>query len=78
MPAKLKLENENAINDIVDWFGNNANITEINNNLIATIKSNKLALYYCLQYSKNTEMLELIELRQELKEKLNKIIKKYN
>lgn len=77
--AKLKLENETAISNTVDWFGNNANISKVNNDIIATIKSNKLTLYYwCLQYSENTELLEPIELRQELKETLNKIVKKYN
>lgn len=76
--AKIKLENENAVNDIVDWFGNNANIAKINNDIVATIKSSRLTLYYwCLQYSEATELLEPQDLRQKLKETINKISKKY-
>lgn len=77
--AKIKLDNENAISDVIDWFGKNVNITQADSGLIATIKSSRKALYYwCLQYSTNTELLEPADLRQELKETLNNIVKKYN
>lgn len=77
--AKVKLEDDYAVNDIIDWFGKNVFISEINGSIIATVKSNKKALFYwCLQYSNNVELLEPIELRNQLKEMIEKIRNKYD
>lgn len=76
--AKIKLENDYAVNDVVDWFGKNVRITEGGDDFIAIIKASRLAIYYwCLQYSSHTELLQPLELREKLKEAIEKNYKKY-
>ena len=42
----FKIENDNAIQFVVDWFGNNARIYKRNGKQYATVVGNENALFY--------------------------------
>lgn len=77
--ATLKLENDGAINNAFEWFGNNGKIYVKDGQTFIDIKVNKDALFYwCLQYGKNTELISPQSLRQELADASKQICEKYN
>lgn len=54
----FKIENDNAIQFVVDWFGNNARIYKRNGNQYATVVGNENALFYWyMQYSESFTVL---------------------
>jgi len=76
--AKIKIENEYAVNYVVDWFGKEARIFQQGEDIVATIKVNEQAIiYWCLQYGENIELLEPYETRQKIKEVVDNMSKKY-
>lgn len=67
------------LDDIIDKFGKNIMIySSDDDHFIANIKSSKTGfIYFALQYLQYLEVLEPTELRKEIKDILNKGIKKY-
>ena len=76
--AKVKIDNENKVNDFVDWFGKDVFLTKENDSVVARLKVNEEALvYWSLQYGEHVEILEPAETRQKIKNTLESILKKY-
>ena len=77
--ATIKIDDENIINYVVDWFGKNAKLYKKENDIYADIKTNEQALiYWCLQYGEGVEVVEPISLREKMKSIVSKINEKYN
>ena len=70
--AKLKLENENVVDYIYDWFDKNyIHISKRNDEIMADIRVNESALvYWALQYGASVEVLE----PQSTREKISGIV----
>ena len=76
--AVLKLSTSKAINDIIDWFGDQVNIYEQKNDIFARLRANEQALiYWVIQYGKIVEVVSPISTREKVKETLNEILSKY-
>lgn len=76
--ACLKLQDQNAVNYVVDWFGRNARIYKKDNVFYTDVKANEQALiYWALQYGEVVEVLEPMSTRDKIKEIVNKLVKKY-
>ena len=76
--ACLRLEDEKAVNYVIDWFGKNAKIYSKNNILYADIKTNEQALiYWAMQYGEVVEIISPLSTREKMKEIINKMYKKY-
>lgn len=76
--ASFKLENESAIQYVVDWFGNNARLYKRNGNQYATITCNENALFYwCMQYSESITVLSPQSLIKRIKDEAERMVKKY-
>ena len=77
--AKLKLENENAVDYVFDWFDkNNTLITQKDGVFYADVRVNESALvYWALQYGESVEILEPISTRQKIAEIVSKMYNKY-
>ena len=78
--AKLKLENENAIDYVFDWFDkNNTLITKKDGVFYADVRVNESALvYWALQYGENVEILEPESTRQKIADIVSKMYNKYH
>ena len=77
--AKIRIDNEYTISYVQDWFGDNAKIYQGNDEkLYADIRSNEQALiYWCLQYGESIELLEPSSTRQQIKQIVNRMARKY-
>lgn len=76
--ARLKLKNPDVVRYVKDWFGNNAVIERVGNDLIARVKCCEPALYFwCLQYSSNITVLGPEELITQIKKNAEETMKKY-
>jgi len=76
--ATIKIEDEYAVNYVYEWFGKDARIYKKNNEIFANVKVNELAIiYWCLQYGENVELISPIETRNEIKEIVQEMNKKY-
>lgn len=76
--AKVKINLEDKVNDFVDWFGKDVDISKECGYIIASLKVNEDSLiYWALQYGEHFEILEPIQTREKIKEKLNNISQKY-
>ncbi len=76
--AKLKLESEKVIGDIIDWYGENINVYQKDGAIYAELKVNEVALiYWALQYGEVIEIVCPEETRQKYKNMLTKISLKY-
>ena len=77
--AKIQLENETAINYIVDWFGNNASIYKEKDKYFADIRSNEDSLFYwCLQYGRLIKVITPKSLVNKIVDENKKILEKYS
>ena len=77
--ATIKVS-QKIINDVIDWFGDNARIKEvIGDHLYVNITSNEQALiYWCLQYGENVTITAPTTLISKFKDTLTKIVNNYN
>ncbi len=77
--ATLKVSTK-VINDVIDWFGDNARIKEVEKDYIyVNITANEQALiYWCLQYGENVVITAPSILIDKFKGILDSIIKNYN
>ena len=76
--ASFKIEDDNAIQFVVDWFGNNARIYKRNGNQYATITGNENALFYWyMQYSESFTVLAPRSLVQRVREEAERILNKH-
>ncbi len=76
--AKLQFENEERINDFVDWFGREVYFEKNQDKLFASVKVNEDALcYWALQYGEHVEILEPKQTRDRIKNTIKQMLKKY-
>jgi len=76
--AKVKICNEEKVNDFVDWFGKEVDIHKENGELFASLKVNEDSLvYWALQYGGHVEIVEPVETREKIKTTLQNMLKKY-
>lgn len=76
--AKIKIDNEERINDVISWFGNSARIYREKGNLFVDLKVNEDALiYWALQYGESVEIVVPDESREKMKNVLRGVLRKY-
>lgn len=76
--ATLKLDNEDRINDVIDWFGDNVRVVKQQENVFVDLTVNEEALvYWALQYGQAVEIVKPLSTRQKVKDVLSQMIKKY-
>ena len=67
--AKLKLNNEDRINDVVDWFGSDISIETRKDELFVNLRVNEDALvYWAMQYGDIIEVVAPNSTREKIKE----------
>ena len=77
--AKLKVNVEERINDIVEWFGSDISIQRIKDELFVILRVNEDALvYWAMQYGESVEVITPKSSREKIKTILNKMLKQYN
>lgn len=76
--AKIKIENEDRINDVIGWYGEKIHLYKNNNEIFADFKINEDALiYWAMQYGQTVEVVEPKETRDKIKKLLNDMLKRY-
>ena len=76
--AKIKIDNEDHINDIISWFGDKIFLHKSDNGIFAEIYVNEEALiYWSMQYGQTVEVVEPKETRKKINALLHQMIKKY-
>lgn len=76
--ATIKLDGQKTINDVVDWFGNEITINEIQGEIYVTFDVNEQAfLYWVLQYGMKIEIINPAKTREKYVEMLDAIAEKY-
>lgn len=76
--AEIKIENEDRVNDFVDWFGKEVYFETKNGEIVANLKVNEDALvFWALQYGEHVEVLKPLSTREKLKTAISKMLKKY-
>ena len=66
------------INEVIDWFGKDISIKEINGEVFVNLKTNENAMiYWCLQYGQNVEIIEPKEARDNIKQVISTMMKRY-
>ncbi len=76
--AKIKIDNEERINDVISWFGNSARIYREKNELFVDLKVNEDALiFWALQYGESVEVVAPQESREKMKNIIKGMLKKY-
>lgn len=76
--ATIKVEDENCISLIYEWFGKDSKVVNTNGKILATVFANENALiYWCVQYSEWVELIEPNSTRMKIKDLLSKSLKKY-
>ena len=76
--ALIKVDKSDRINDVVDWFGDNARIFEKDGQIYADLSVNEDALiYWALQYGKKIEIVKPTETRKKMIDILEEMLKKY-
>ncbi len=77
--ATLKIENEYSAEYVVEWFGKNARFYQRDGVVYADVSANEQALiYWCLQYGETIQLIEPLETRNEIKNKIKAIAEKYD
>lgn len=72
------LADETVVDQIVDWFGDNARIARQGDKLHVTVKASPLAMeYWAMQYLNHVEVLSPASLRARIREDLERGIEKY-
>lgn len=76
--AKIKIEKEDRINDIVSWFGDKTRIYQNEKGIWAEFVVNEDALiYWALQYGESVEIVEPVSARKKIQDVLEKMLEKY-
>ena len=76
--AKLKLNNEDKINDVVDWFGSDISIETHKDEIFVILRVNEDALvYWAMQYGESIEVVAPNSTREKIKEFLHNMMQKY-
>ncbi len=76
--ATLKILNEYSSEYVVEWFGQNTRFYKKDGALYAEVKANEQALiYWCLQYGETIELISPKETREEVKKKIDSLLKNY-
>ena len=77
--AKLLIEEEFAVQYVMDWFSNNVTLSNEDGNIIATVKSNEQALiYWIMQYGEHIKLLGPSSLVDKLIATAHKSFDKYS
>ena len=72
------LADETVVDQIVDWFGDNARIARQGDKLHVTVKASPLAMeYWAMQYLNHVEVLSPASLRTRIRENLQRGLGKY-
>lgn len=72
------LADETVVDQIVDWFGDNARIARQGDKLHVTVKVSPLAMeYWAMQYLNHVEVLSPASFRARIRENLERGIEKY-
>lgn len=67
------------VDQIVDWFGQNAKIERLDNKLEVTVKASPNAMeFWAMQYLNCVEIVTPVELRDRIRENLKNGLEKYN
>ena len=70
---------EGIVDQIVDWFGQNAKIERENDQLKVTVKASPTAMeFWAMQYLNYVEIVTPVELRNRIRENLKNRLEKYN
>ena len=76
--AEVKIDNQEKINDFVDWFGKDVYFTKSAGHVVASLKVNEEALiYWALQYGEHVEILSPLETREKIRNIVEAMMKKY-
>ena len=76
--ATIQIYDDWATAYVEEWFGKNAKFYQKNNITYADVTANEQALiYWCLQYGDTIELVEPKETREEIKEKIAILSKRY-
>ena len=76
--AKIKIDSENRISEVVDWFGDGIQLYKINNEIFAEVSVNEEALiYWAMQYGQAVEILEPEATRKKINKILFTMVEKY-
>ena len=76
--ARIKVANEDKINYVVDWFGNDIAIENYKGDTYVSLRVNEDALvYWAMQYGESVEVVSPISTRSKIKNVLNTMVKKY-
>ena len=79
MVETLRIEDDYSVEFVYEWFGKSARYYQKDGKTYADVKVNEQALiYWCLQYGGTIELIEPIETREKLKQKLELIKNKYS
>lgn len=77
--ARIKVANEDKINYVVDWFGNDIAIENYKGDTYVSLRVNEDALvYWAMQYGESVEVVSPISTRSKIKNLLNTMQAKYN
>ena len=81
-PVTIRIDNKNVADDIFDWFGPKVKFKEDPEHpgmYLSTIKVSPMAMHYwALQYIDHVEVLSPIDLREDIKQSLQKGLNKYS
>ena len=76
--AEIKINDEYAINYVLEWFGKNTHVYKRNKAIFARIKANETALiYWCLQYGDYVELVSPLDTRNKIKDIVDNMYNKY-
>lgn len=76
--AKIKVDNEERVNDIISWFGDKITLSKTENGIFADLSVNEDSLiYWALQYGDHVEIVAPKETREKMIDTLNRMIEKY-
>ncbi len=78
-PERIVIKtNEKMVDQIIDWFGKDIDISGEADDVKVTLKASpKAMLYWCVQYADEVELVSPSSLRDEVKNFLTKAIDKY-
>lgn len=76
--AEVRLDGESQVNDVIDWFGKDVDISKKGEKIVATLKVNEDSLiFWALQYGRHVEVLKPVETRNKIKEIVKNMMEKY-
>ena len=74
----LKIENPYSAEYVMEWFGKNARFYKKDDITYADVTANEQALiYWCLQYGDTIELVYPNDIREEIKNKISKLLDRY-